>query len=129
MPEMNATTPIPPAEPMTEAEALHPYPNFSSFLLGNWFWMETNHSQASLRRLVDGVLSHNRFCPTDVQLNWTSLHDALAPEVHSGDTELTPEGWRRSAIQLEVPRSKRHMPVSREARLFNVPQHFASAFT
>jgi len=109
-------------EATTEAAAIAPYPNYSSFLLGDWFWMESELSRGSLRRLVDGVLLHPRFNPTDVGINWRTMHDAVAASVQESDLEIAPPpiGWRRSTISLQVPHGRRHSRVTPTACLFDI---------
>ncbi|KAH7917577.1 hypothetical protein BV22DRAFT_1052333, partial [Leucogyrophana mollusca] len=75
----------------------HPYPNASSFRLGNWYWNQgVQKSQESFKHLLD-VVAHPEFRPADVQ-EWTDKH----------------AGWKKTPVVIQVPfHSKTSSPGSK----------------
>ena len=59
----------------------HPYPNQSSFLLGEWYWNGgEKKSQSSFRNLLQ-IVGHPSFCPEDVSgKNWRLIDAKLSGE-------------------------------------------------
>ena len=59
----------------------HPYPNQSSFLLGEWYWNGgEKKSQSSFRNLLQ-IVGHPSFCPEDVSgTNWRLIDAKLSGE-------------------------------------------------
>jgi hypothetical protein len=50
----------------TATSAFHPYPNQSTFLLGEWYWAKGNQkSQQNFKVLLD-IVGSSSFSPTDV---------------------------------------------------------------
>lgn len=84
-----------------------PYPNESSFLLGDWYW---NHgaqkSQRDFKKLLD-IISSPNFTPEDVRhTRWSAINKTLGlAEFDDGGEEWEDEdaGWRRSPIAIDVP--------------------------
>ncbi|KAJ3535195.1 hypothetical protein NMY22_g6600 [Coprinellus aureogranulatus] len=86
----------------------HPFPNLSSYLLGQWFWSEEQKSRESLYLLID-ILTSEGFKPEDLLFtNWTSISASLAS---SEFEESTSEGmwvedgesWQTSPVTIDVP--------------------------
>jgi len=82
-----------------------PYPNESSFQLGNWYW---NHgvqkSQASFKELVS-IVGGDDFRPSDIQsTNWSKINEQLA-EGTCNEAEWVDEeaGWTTSTVTISVP--------------------------
>ena len=97
-------------------ETYHPYPNQSSFLLGEWYWNDgVQKSQSSFQNLLK-IVGHPEFRPEEVAgLNWHSIDAQL-----SGDRQfdsLDDEGswqderadgdWVKTPIKIKVPFHKR----------------------
>jgi hypothetical protein len=87
--------------------AFGPYPNQSSFLLGDWYWNHgSQKSQKSFKELVDVVASPS-FNPEDVKhTRWSAINKTLGlADFDDGEEEWEDEdaGWRRSPIAIDVP--------------------------
>lgn len=101
-----------PSEP-----SFHPFPNKSSFLLGEWYW---NHgvqkSRESFRELL-GIIGDTNFHPEDVQhTKWGKIDNILARNNFdmSGDGFTSTDndleewmdedaGWQKTPITISVP--------------------------
>lgn len=87
----------------------HPFPNASSFALGEWFWSDDHEkSQKSFKALLD-VVGNQGFKPSDVrETNWTAINQALGATEHELD-KLGPEWiddgitWRSQPVTIAVP--------------------------
>lgn len=92
----------------------HPYPNRSSFLLGDWQWNHgTQKSQESFSNLLS-IVGSPQFKPDDVRhTQWGKIDAKLAsnsfdaiPAADEGDeAEWIDEdaGWKRSPISISIP--------------------------
>jgi hypothetical protein len=81
----------------------YPYPNHSSFLLGDWFWNGgEKKSLASFKDLI-GILSDPEFQLADVQnIHWGQINRALATD--DADEWLDEDaGWTQTPISISVP--------------------------
>ena len=69
----------------------YPYPNQSSFLLGEWYWNGSEKkSQSSFKNLIK-IVGHPDFCPEDVAgQNWRLIGALLSGEPYAG---LDEDGW------------------------------------
>jgi hypothetical protein len=82
-----------------------PYPNESSFRLGEWYW---NHrvekSQASFRDLV-GIVGDEGFLPSDIKsTNWGKINDHLAgPSCDKHEWLEEDAGWKTSSVRISIP--------------------------
>ena len=78
-----------------------PYPNQSSFMLGDWFWnggVQKSHS--SLNTLID-IITHPNFNITGLwDVRWESVNADLAGD---SDGEWLDAGWTCTPISLSVP--------------------------
>lgn len=87
----------------------HPYPNQSSFKLGNWYWNGGVKSQQSFKDLLDIVGSPD-FDPGDVQHTpWDKINSRLGASVDDeGGDEWEDEdvGWRKTPVVIQVPFSR-----------------------
>jgi hypothetical protein len=95
-----------------------PYPNRSSFLLGDWYW---NHgaqkSKESFSRLI-GIVGNQEFRPEDVQhTKWKSIDTRLGSNNfdHSDEPDDRDDedwmdedaGWHRTPITIPIPFHRR----------------------
>lgn len=102
-----------PPNPQTTKTSFFPYPNQSSFLLGEWYW--NNGAQKSQRDFKDliGILSHPNFKPDDIrQINWANINSNLSSGGNTANTEdaeaeWLEEGWRCSPVTIQVPFHRR----------------------
>ncbi|KAH7918384.1 hypothetical protein BV22DRAFT_1024677, partial [Leucogyrophana mollusca] len=87
-----------------------PYPNQSSFQLGEWYWNgpSAQKSQASFKELLD-IIQEPDFHPADTKgVNWHKLDQQL-PDGHSEDgwIDSNNANWERTPITLSVPFPKK----------------------
>jgi Plavaka transposase len=102
--EYNELSDIPSQSPSTSAlPTFYPYPNHSSFRLGEWYWNGgVQKSQSSFNELLD-IVGDRGFEPAAVRdTKWSEINNILA----SGeDEEWLDEdaGWKHTAVTIEVP--------------------------
>ncbi|KAG1884432.1 hypothetical protein F4604DRAFT_1919636 [Suillus subluteus] len=93
-------------------DAFYPYPNKSSFLLGDWFWNGGLHkSQKSFRELLQ-IISDTEFQQEDVRAtHWNLINDQLGSQASEEDAEgwlpLEGAGWKKTAIKIKIPIHRR----------------------
>ena len=101
--------------PTPLANIYHPYPNQSSFLLGEWYWNGgEKKSQLSFQRLLE-IVGHPAFHPEDVAgNNWRRIDAQLSGDCREspnyGDSWVDEENdgdWIKSPIKISVPFHKR----------------------
>ncbi|KAF8225725.1 hypothetical protein L208DRAFT_1305211, partial [Tricholoma matsutake] len=99
------------------ADSYHPYPNQSSFLLGEWYWNGgLKKTQSGFQDLIK-IVGHPNFQPEDVSgTNWQLINAQL-----SGDQPCNPSnnegwedkednsGWVRTPIKIKVPFPRRSL--------------------
>lgn len=89
----------------------HPYPNRSSFQLGDWYWNNgVQKSQGDFKKLLD-ILGDPSFNSVDVTTTkWKNINSVLGSnEYDEGDGDEWEDedaGWHRSPISIEVPSSR-----------------------
>ena len=97
---INFADPTPPIT-STSDNPFHPYPNYASLQLGDWYW---NHgpqkSQEDFKLLLD-IVGDLEFRPENVRnMNWRAIDRELGS--NSGDELETGDGWSRSPIRISV---------------------------
>jgi len=117
--------------PQSSAFNFHPYPNESSFRLGEWYW---NHgiqkSRESFNALLNIVGSQD-FCPADVRnTKWRKIDSQLARNNFDSDVEEAEEawmdedaGWHRTPISISVPFHKRNKVPGPQTYVFGHLYH------
>jgi hypothetical protein len=99
------------------ADAYHPYPNQSSFLLGEWYWnSRLKKTQSGFQDLIK-IVGHPNFQPEDISgTNWQVIDAQL-----SGDRLCNPSNdedwedeedngnWVKTPIKIKVPFHKRSL--------------------
>lgn len=92
-------------------DLIHPYPNLSSFLLGEWYWNDgLKKSQSSFANLLN-IVGHPDYRPEDVSdVNWRMIDAHLGGNPKSGDVddgwedERASDGdWTQTPIRIKVP--------------------------
>jgi hypothetical protein len=85
--------------------AYGPYPNRSSFLLGDWYWNRSiQKSQQDFKALLD-IVAANDFRPGDVQrTGWHKINAQLA----NGECDIEEwidedAGWKETPVTISVP--------------------------
>ncbi|KAJ3508461.1 hypothetical protein NMY22_g16610 [Coprinellus aureogranulatus] len=85
----------------------YPFPNLSSYLIGQWFWNDKEKSRDSLRQLISIITSYG-FKPEELLLaNWDGIRAMLS----SSEYEDGPESawvddgvsWQTASVTIEVP--------------------------
>ncbi|KAF6749073.1 hypothetical protein DFP72DRAFT_852928 [Ephemerocybe angulata] len=104
--------PIETPVPKETSPDLYPFPNLSSFRLGEWFWSdESEKSQDSFQKLVS-IVGDGNFKPEDVRgTNWKAVNNILAQsQYEDGPSNEWQDddgiSWITRSITLSVPFSK-----------------------
>lgn len=103
----NMPTALP--DPPTMNSSYYPYPNRSSFKLGEWYWNGgTQKSQASFRELLD-IVKDPEFHSEDIEnTNWRKVDQDLADGDSDGEEMgLNNGSWKKSNIMISVPFPKK----------------------
>ena len=99
----------------SERKNFWPYPNHSSFLLGEWYWNNGFlKSQRDFSDLIE-IVGHPDFKPDDVrETKFADINSTLGSNANentswANDTEFEwlDEGWRCSEITIQVPFHRR----------------------
>ena len=95
----------------------YPYPNESSFRLGDWYWNHGIHkSRESFRKLLN-IIGDPGFYPDDVRdTQWSKVDAKLGMndfDDGKSDGEWMDEdaGWKRTPVTISVPFAKRSSTV------------------
>jgi hypothetical protein len=105
-------------------DSYHPYPNRSSFLLGEWYWNDgTKKSQSSFKNLLE-IVGDPAFRPEDVAaINWKHIDARLGGEARddgdegdedSWEDEAIDGDWVKTSIKIKVPFHKRTLHPGQE---------------
>jgi hypothetical protein len=104
------------SNPSLPVDRYNPYPNLSSFLIGEWYWNGgEKKSQASFEQLMK-IVGHPEFRPEDVAgNNWRLIDAQLSGERNEGSNEddwedeqvNRPAGWIKTPIRIKVPFHKK----------------------
>lgn len=89
----------------TDESSFYPYPNKSSFLLGDWYWCDgIQKSQESFRNLVD-IIGNSEFSPADVRdTNWAGVNQTLGGNEFDGEEWEDEEmGWIKTPVSISIP--------------------------
>lgn len=103
------TTPLP-SHCLSSDHPFYPYPNQSSFSLGDWYWNQgLQKTQESFRKLIE-IVGCPKYKPDDVRsTNWAKINTILAHNAEDGGDQSDHEwlgedtGWKRTAIHISVP--------------------------
>ncbi|RDB18151.1 hypothetical protein Hypma_000655 [Hypsizygus marmoreus] len=82
-----------------------PYPNETSFLLGEWYWNGgVQKSQKEFMKLI-AIISSDSFSPSDIcQTNWKLINKKLAiNDWDNGEWVDEDAGWHRESVSIQVP--------------------------
>jgi hypothetical protein len=97
-------------------EGLYPYPNISSFMLGEYFWSDGNEkSQESFTKLVT-IITNPNFRPEDVaSADFPRINRILASSEYEKDGDNSPwvedgTSWNKASITIQVPFNTRCVP-------------------
>jgi hypothetical protein len=99
-----AKVPLPDPSSSALTDPYKPYPNQSSYLLGEWYWNDgVKKSQSSFKNLIN-IVGHPEFLAQDVAgTNWTRINWELSGVLwgdrdSSNDREENEEGWEDEKI-------------------------------
>jgi hypothetical protein len=101
----------------SQCSPLYPYPNMSSFLLGEWFWDGgSKKSKGDFKKLVD-IVGHPDFRPEDIAAaKWNRIAALLSGETvaptHGKEGDLweaqqKDKGWVTTPVSITVPFQKK----------------------
>ncbi len=85
----------------------YPYPNWSSFRLGTWFWNNSTMSQSSFQELLEILVDPEFDCADLGGVNWKVINEKLVlgesqpPSNIVADDSL--DNWQESQITISVP--------------------------
>ncbi|KAJ3533663.1 hypothetical protein NMY22_g7246 [Coprinellus aureogranulatus] len=103
----------------------HPFPNWSSFKLGEWFWGDDGgKSRESFQRLV-GIISDEEFIPSDIRhTGWKKIETMLAsseyddPSAEGAHWVQDGSSWQAAPVTVDVPfNSATNQPGSKQYTL------------
>jgi Plavaka transposase len=89
----------------SQVENFGPYPNKSSFRLGEWYWNgDKQKSQHDFKQLLD-IVGDEEFQPEDVRTtHWQKINNQLALNNWDKDDWIDDDaGWRSSPVEISVP--------------------------
>jgi hypothetical protein len=83
-----------------------PYPNYSSFALGEWYWSDgIQKTKQNFKNLIDIITSPD-FHPKDVSdTKWDSIDYRLARDEEEmwEDEDNSARGWEPTSVTIQVP--------------------------
>jgi hypothetical protein len=89
-----------------DSNAFHPYPNKSSFLLGDWFWNGgLQKSQNSFKKLLR-IIGDTEFRLEDIRATrWNLIDNQLGSSAENADGSMPFEGagWKKTAVNIKIP--------------------------
>ena len=123
-PDTSSTPPI---------DTYHPYPNQTSFLLGEWYWNDgVKNSQSSFSNLLD-IIGHPEFQPEDVtKTNWRCINTQLGNSMDDHGPNDLEDGWEdevidgdwvNTPIKIRVPFHKRMLHPGQEEFMAGTLHH------
>src|ERR1700722_16455246 len=95
--------PPPSSSSILDPPSFYPYPNSSSFRLGDWYWNGgIQKSQSSFKELVH-IVGDPEFHPEDIRdTNWNDINNTLGND--KGDEWLDEDaGWLHTPVTISVP--------------------------
>jgi hypothetical protein len=102
LPDSSSNSLIDASLPTLPVDIYYPYPNQSSFLLGEWYWNDgEKKSRSSFQNLLQ-IVGHPSFRPEDVSgKNWLRIDAQLSGELLDDPNEK--DGWIRTPVKISVP--------------------------
>ena len=92
----------------SDPSPFHPYPNWTSFRLGQWYWTGSPQKSESTFKALLEILTDTRFRAEDiVGVNWKLINEKLLKgETRSSaskNSEILPDDWHETEVQISVP--------------------------
>jgi hypothetical protein len=104
--DQNLSIPAMQHDSREDSNAFHPYPNKSSFLIGDWFWNSgLQKSQKSFRELLR-IIGDTEFRLEDIlATRWNLINDQLGSSAEDAEGRMPFEGagWKKSAVNIKIP--------------------------
>lgn len=100
--------PVSDAVPTHAPDSYFPYPNKSSFLLGDWYWSDgIQKTKQGFKNLI-AIVGDPSFKPSDVRnTSWNTVDAVLGnsenEEEQNGEWCDVDAGWTKSVIKMSVP--------------------------
>lgn len=89
----------------TNTSTFYPYPNETSFLLGDWYWSQgSQKSLADFKNLIE-IIASKHFSPDDItSTNWDRINRDLAlNDWDKREWEEEDAGWHRTVLTVKIP--------------------------
>ncbi|KAJ3514741.1 hypothetical protein NMY22_g14642 [Coprinellus aureogranulatus] len=91
-----------------DAELLAPFPNLSSFEIGEWFYGQGNQKSLKDFKALISILTSPRFCLEDIlETKWTGVFQKLGKNKEDISTEdaqwAEDSGWKTTDVKIDVP--------------------------
>ncbi|KAG1835328.1 hypothetical protein DFJ58DRAFT_735609 [Suillus subalutaceus] len=104
--DLSMPTPIMQHDSLEAPDTFYPYPNKSSFLLGDWYWNGgIQKSQKSFMELLR-IIGDPEFQPKDIcTMRWNFINCQLGSTVEDaeGRTLFEGAGWKKNPIKITIP--------------------------
>ena len=99
---------IAPAPLSNKPDDFYPYPNHSSFLLGDWFWTGgIQKSQESFKDLLK-IIGDPDFNASDIRnTRWDHINDRLGSDENEHGWTDDDAGWIKTPVTISVPHQVR----------------------
>ncbi|KAF8220831.1 hypothetical protein L208DRAFT_1220511, partial [Tricholoma matsutake] len=92
--------------PLSHEVDLGPYPNHSSFALGEWYWGDgVQKTKKNFKNLID-IITRPDFHPNNVRdTKWDSIDDELGGDKEAmwEDEDNLAPGWQQTSVTIQVP--------------------------
>jgi hypothetical protein len=95
-------------EDLLDSNPFYPFPNRSTFNLGEWHWNRgVQKSQGTFRKLMD-IISDPDFRLEDIRnVNWDLVNKELGKDDNDGKWLDEDAGWIRTPVTISVPYQSR----------------------
>lgn len=97
---------------ISNVNILHPFPNWSSFHIGEWFWDDSQEKgRESFKKLIS-ILTSEDFSTQEIRAaNWDKINQSLAAsqfDDYGNGFDWADDGmsWQTAVVQVEVPFNK-----------------------
>ncbi|KAG2057433.1 hypothetical protein BDR06DRAFT_969243 [Suillus hirtellus] len=104
--DVNILAPVMQNDSLEAPDTFYPYPNKSSFLLGDWFWNGSiQKSQKSFMGLLQ-IIGDPEFQPEDIcATRWNFINHQLGSTVEDAEGRAPFEGagWKKNPIKIKIP--------------------------
>lgn len=98
-----------PTTSLVQQESLFPFPNWSAFRLGEWFWSDHNDKSRESFRDLRSIVGSQDFKPEDIrEANWSHIDTILTADSDGRNSESTiwtddGSSWETSTVTIDIP--------------------------